>query len=48
MSNKNIIQLPLLLFGFSAGGGFNCEFASRKPEKVISFLVNKGVYYTNA
>ena len=48
MSNKNIIQLPLLLFGFSAGGSFNYEFASWKPEKVISFVVNKGGYYSTA
>lgn len=48
MSNENIIQLPLLLFGFSAGGQFNYEFASWKPEKVISFVVNKGGYYSTA
>ena len=48
ISNKNIIQLPLLLFGFSAGGQFNYEFASWKPEKVISFVVNKGGYYSTA
>ncbi len=28
--------------GFSAGGQYNYEFASWKPEKVISFVVNKG------
>ena len=48
ISNKNILQLPLLLYGFSAGGQFNYEFASWKPEKVISFVVNKGGYYSTA
>ena len=45
ISNKDINKLPLLLYGFSAGGQFNYEFASWKPEKVISFVVNKGGYY---
>lgn len=45
ISNKDINALPLLLYGFSAGGQFNYEFASWKPEKVISFVVNKGGYY---
>ena len=45
ISNKDINKLPLLLYGFSAGGQFNYEFVSWKPEKVISFVVNKGGYY---
>jgi dienelactone hydrolase len=45
ISNKDINDLPLLFYGFSAGGQFNYEFASWKPEKVISFVVNKGGYY---
>ena len=40
ISNKDINDLPLLFYGFSAGGQFNYEFASWKPEKVISFVVN--------
>jgi dienelactone hydrolase len=48
ISNKSINELPLLLFGFSAGGQFNYEFASWRPDKVISFVVNKGGYYSTA
>lgn len=38
---------PLLLWGISAGGEFNYEFAAWKPERVIAFVVNKGgIYYS--
>jgi hypothetical protein len=38
---------PLALWGMSAGGEFNYEFACWKPERVIAFVVNKGgIYYT--
>lgn len=36
---------PLLLWGFSAGGEFNYEFACWKPARVAAFVVNKGGYY---
>ena len=37
----------LLLFGFSAGGQFNYEFAVNYPQLVKAFVVNKGgIYYT--
>ena len=37
----------LLFWGMSAGGEFNYEFASWKPERVLAFVVNKGgIYYT--
>ena len=41
-------QIPkFLLFGFSAGGQFNAEFACAYPDNVKGFVVNKGgVYYT--
>jgi hypothetical protein len=48
ISNISINELPLLLYGFSAGGQYNYEFASWKPERVISFVVNKGGYYDTA
>lgn len=48
ISNKSINELPLLMYGFSAGGQFNYEFTSWKPERVISFVVNKGGYYNTA
>jgi hypothetical protein len=35
------------MWGISAGGEFNYEFACWKPERVIAFIVNKGgIYYT--
>jgi pimeloyl-ACP methyl ester carboxylesterase len=43
----NLEDLPLFLWGHSAGGEFNYEFACAYPEKVKAFIVNKGgVYYT--
>jgi dienelactone hydrolase len=40
-------SVPLLLWGMSAGGQFNYEFAAWKPERVLAFVVNKGgIYYT--
>ena len=38
---------PLLMWGFSAGGQFNYEFACWNPSRVLAFVVNKGgIYYT--
>lgn len=38
---------PIALWGMSAGGEFNYEFAVWKPGRVIAFVVNKGgVYYS--
>lgn len=40
-------NLPLLMWGFSAGGEFNYEFACYRPDRVGAFVVNKGgIYYT--
>jgi dienelactone hydrolase len=36
---------PLILWGHSAGGEFNYEFACWKPARVLAFVVNKGGYY---
>jgi len=36
---------PILLWGHSAGGEFNYEFACWKPERLAAFVVNKGGYY---
>lgn len=45
--HAEIASAPLLLWGMSAGGEFNYEFAAWKPERVVAFIVNKGnVYYT--
>ncbi|MBN2335256.1 hypothetical protein JXL21_06815 [Candidatus Bathyarchaeota archaeon] len=38
---------PLAFWGMSAGGQFNYEFACWKPERTITFVLNKGgIYYT--
>jgi poly(3-hydroxybutyrate) depolymerase len=45
--HAELANAPLLLWGFSAGGEFDYEFACWKPERVIAFVVNKGgVYYS--
>jgi poly(3-hydroxybutyrate) depolymerase len=45
--HPEIASAPLLLWGMSAGGQFDYEFAAWKPERVIAFVVNKGgIYYT--
>jgi poly(3-hydroxybutyrate) depolymerase len=46
-THPELAGAPLLLWGMSAGGEFNYEFAAWKPERVIAFVVNKGgIYYT--
>jgi dienelactone hydrolase len=38
---------PFLMWGMSAGGQVDYEFAAWKPERVVAFVVNKGgVYYS--
>jgi len=45
--HPELARAPLFLWGMSAGGQFNYEFASWKPERVAAFIVNKGgIYYT--
>jgi dienelactone hydrolase len=42
-----VATAPMALWGMSAGGQFNYEFAAWKPERVIAFVVNKGgIYYS--
>ncbi len=42
-----VATVPLFLWGMSAGGQFNYEFAAWKPERVAAFVVNKGgIYYS--
>jgi dienelactone hydrolase len=43
--HREVATAPLLLWGISAGGEFNYEFACWKPERVLAFVVNKGGYY---
>jgi hypothetical protein len=40
-----IAKAPLLLYGESAGGQFDYDFVLWKPERVMTFVVNKGGYY---
>jgi dienelactone hydrolase len=45
--HPELAAAPLLLWGESAGGEFNYEFAAWRPERVIAFVVNKGgIYYS--
>jgi poly(3-hydroxybutyrate) depolymerase len=46
--HPEIATAPLLLWGMSAGGEFNYEFAVWKPERVAAFIVNKGNFYYTA
>ena len=46
-ANPEIADAPLLLWGMSAGGEFNYEFALWRPDRVAGFVVNKGgIYYS--
>jgi dienelactone hydrolase len=46
-SHPELAGAPIMLWGMSAGGEFDYEFAVWKPERVIAFVVNKGgIYYT--
>ncbi len=36
---------PLAMWGHSAGGQFNFNFACYQPKRVLTFVVNKGAYY---
>ena len=45
--HPEIGDAPLLLWGMSAGGEFNYEFALWRPDRVAGFVVNKGgIYYS--
>jgi len=43
-----LITIPVVLWGHSAGGEFNYEFVCWKPERVLAFVVNKGGFYYSA
>lgn len=45
--HPEIAQVPLLLYGESAGGQFDYDFALWKPERLMAFVVNKGGYYAS-
>ncbi len=40
-----VATTPLLMWGHSAGGQFNYNFAAWKPQRVMGFIINKGAYY---
>jgi poly(3-hydroxybutyrate) depolymerase len=45
--HPEIAAAPFLMWGMSAGGQVDYEFAAWKPERVLAFVVNKGgVYYS--
>jgi pimeloyl-ACP methyl ester carboxylesterase len=43
--HPEIAEAPIALWGHSAGGQFNYNFAGWKPERTIAFVANKGAYY---
>ncbi len=46
-NHLEIATAPFLMWGMSAGGQVDYEFAAWKPERVLAFVVNKGgVYYS--
>jgi len=45
--HKELDTIPFMMFGMSAGGQVNYEFACWAPQRVLAFVVNKGgIYYT--
>ena len=46
-NHPEIANAPMLMWGMSAGGQVDYEFAAWKPERVIAYVVNKGgIYYS--
>lgn len=45
--HEEFATLPFLLWGYSAGGQFNYQFACWKPERTLAFIANKGGYYNS-
>src|SRR5262245_43567425 len=46
-NHPEVATAPFLMWGMSAGGQVDYEFAAWKPERVLAFVVNKGgVYYS--
>lgn len=43
--HPEIADAPIALWGHSAGGQFNYNFACWKPERTVAFIANKGAYY---
>lgn len=43
--HPEIADAPIALWGHSAGGQFNFNFANWEPKRVVAFVVNKGAYY---
>ncbi len=44
-NHPEVAKAPLAMWGFSAGGQFNYQFACWKPERVITYVAIKGGYY---
>ncbi len=45
VERPEVAEAPVLLWGHSAGGQFNYNFACWQPERTLAFIVNKGGYY---
>jgi len=44
--HSEITSLNFVMWGHSAGGQVNYNYVQWRPEKVLTFVVNKGAYYT--
>ncbi|HEY8902087.1 MAG TPA: SHD1 domain-containing protein [Chthoniobacterales bacterium] len=44
-NHPEVSKAPLLLWGHSAGGQFNYNFACWKPDRTLAFVVNEGGYF---
>jgi len=42
---SELATAPLLMWGHSAGGQFNYNFAMDKPQRLMGFIINKGGHY---
>ncbi len=47
-NHPELNTVPLVLWGHSAGGQYNYNFVSWKPQRVAAFIVNKGGYYSGS
>jgi len=47
IGKKGFDELPMILWGHSAGGQFNFNMLQWKPKQVLTFVVNKGAYYAS-
>jgi len=45
IGQRGLEELPLVMWGHSAGGQFNYNYSQWEPDRILTFIVNKGGYY---